>query len=146
MEQAYSGPECPPGFENWIAEVGPHVTGISLCGTLDYCGVSNAWVGRIEDDQGNSYSHASFSNSTEMVPQTPLMEPTSLLYKDDDKEVIPEEEDLVEARISWDVGKFLGLKVKNDKAMIDALAKVKECQDFVMPRKRGRPRKNKAQK
>ena len=74
------------------------------------------------------------------------MELTSLLYKDDDKEVIPEEEDLVEARISWDVGKFLGLKVKNDKAMIDALAKVKECQDFVMPRKRGRPRKNKAQK
>ena len=74
------------------------------------------------------------------------MELTSLLYKDDDKEVIPKEGDLVEAWISWDVSKFLGLKVKNDKAMIDALAKVKECQDFVMPRKRERPRKNKAHK
>ena len=85
VELACSGLECPPGFENWIGEVRPHHVGISHCRTLDNCGVSNAWVDRIEDDQGIGYSHGLFSNSTKMVPQTPLLEPTSLLYKDDDK-------------------------------------------------------------
>ena len=53
----------------------------------------------------------------------------------------PCEEDLVEARISWDIGKSLGCKVSNEKAMICALAKVLDIQ--VLPRKRGRSRKNK---
>ena len=52
------------------------------------------------------------------------------------------EEDLVEAQNSWIVGKALGFKVSNEKAMIDALSKVKECQDFSLPRRRGYPRKN----
>ena len=56
---------------------------------------------------------------------------------------MPAEEDLVEARISWDMGKIMGFNISNDEAMIKALAKVKECQDFVLPRRRGRPRKKK---
>ena len=49
----------------------------------------------------------------------------------------------MEAQVSWDIGKTLGLMVSNDKAMIAALAKVKDCQDFVIPRRRGRTRKAK---
>ena len=75
-----------------------------------------------------------------------MLESLSILNRDVNEDVILDEEDLVEARVSWDVGKVLGLKVSNDKAMIDTLAKVKECQDFVLPRKRGRPRKNKDRK
>ena len=53
------------------------------------------------------------------------------------------EDDLVETQVSWGLGKELGLKVGNEKAMIHALSKVREMQDFVLPRKRGRPRKKK---
>ena len=41
--------------------------------------------------------------------------------------MVPFEEDLVEARVSWDLGKAMGLKVSNDKAMVAALAKVQKC-------------------
>ena len=34
------------------------------------------------------------------------------------------------------------LKVSHEKAMVVALARVHECQDFVLPRRRGHPRKN----
>ena len=47
----------------------------------------------------------------------------------------------MEAQITWDLGKMLGLQASNEKAVIDALSKVHEIQDFVLPRKRGRLRK-----
>ena len=37
----------------------------------------------------------------------------------------------------------LGLKVGNKIAMIEALSKIKECQNFSLPSRRGRPKKNK---
>ena len=74
------------------------------------------------------------------------MDSSSGQNRDDKNDIISDEEDLVEVRICWDVGKFLGLKVGNDKAMIASLVKVNQCQDFVMPRKRGRPKKNKSRK
>lgn len=36
--------------------------------------------------------------------------------------VVPSDEDLVEARISWDMGKMMGFKISNDLAMVAALA------------------------
>ena len=57
--------------------------------------------------------------------------------------MIPKDEDLVEAKVAWDLGKFLGLEVSNDEAMIAALSKVKDCQDFVLLKKRGQTKKNK---
>ena len=58
--------------------------------------------------------------------------------------MVPNDEDLMEAQVSWDLGKVLGLQVSNERAMVGALAaKVQECQDFVLPRRRDRPRKNK---
>ena len=47
----------------------------------------------------------------------------------------------MEARITWDMGKNMGFKVSNEMSMIKALAKVHDCQDSILPRRRGRPRK-----
>ena len=63
----------------------------------------------------------------EKVSQTLLLESISFLQRDDNEVVVPFEEDLVEARVSWDLGKAMGLKVSNDKAMVAALAKVQKC-------------------
>ena len=90
-------------------------------------------------------SHGSFSSSVEKVPQTLVIDLISFTQREDNEVVVPLEEDLVEARVSWDIGKALGLKVGNDKAMVVALAKVQECQDFVLQRRRDHPRKNKGQ-
>ena len=40
-------------------------------------------------------------------------------------------------------GEVFGFEVSNEKAMVAAIAKVKDCQDFVLPRRRGRPKKKK---
>lgn len=55
----------------------------------------------------------------------------------------PWEENLVEAKITWDMGKTMGFKVSNEMAIVEALTRIPECQDFVIPRKRGRPMKKK---
>ena len=73
-----------------------------------------------------------------------MLELSSNQLNDDLECGMPSEEDLVEARIAWEVGKTLGCKVSNEEAMIRALANIPEHQDFVLPRKRGRPRKNKS--
>ena len=49
----------------------------------------------------------------------------------------------MEAKVTRDIGKTMGCQVNNEEAMIKALAKVHDCQNFVLLRKRGRPRKNK---
>ena len=56
---------------------------------------------------------------------------------------MPIEDELVEAKVTWDIGKTLGCQVNNEEAIIKALTKVHNCQDFILPRKRGLPRKNK---
>ena len=56
---------------------------------------------------------------------------------------MPNEKDLVEAQVSWDLGKDLGLQVSDEKAMVAALSEIPEVQDFVLLRRRGRPKKKK---
>ena len=56
---------------------------------------------------------------------------------------LPFDEELVEAQNTWDVGKVLGFKVSNELAMVEALSKVSECQDFSLPTRRRHPRRYK---
>ena len=93
--------------------------------------------------QDNVLREGNCSSSVERVPQTPLLESNSTWLSEANEDTLLVEEDLVGTQISWNVGKTLGLKVNNEEALTAALAKVDECQDFVLPRKRGRPRKNK---
>ena len=69
-----------------------------------------------------------------------MLESESTLLREDNEVVVLYEEDLVVAQVSWDLRKVLGLQVSNEKAMIVTLAKVQECQDFVLPGRRGHPR------
>ena len=96
-----------------------------------------------EADQSFGESLCSFSNLVEKVLQTPTLESLSVMQRDDNEVEVSCEEDLVEAQVSWDIGTTLGLKVSNEKAMFAALAKVQGFQYFVIPRRRGHPRKNK---
>ena len=48
----------------------------------------------------------------------------------------------MEAQNMWNIAKAMGLSVSNELEVIDYLSKIKECQDFTLPRKRGRNRKN----
>ena len=72
-----------------------------------------------------------------------MLESDSTLQREDIEVVVPNEEDLMEAQVLWDIGKVLGLQASNEKPIIVALVKVQECQDFILPRRRGHPRKNK---
>ena len=59
---------------------------------------------------------------------------------------MPNEDDLVEAKITWDLGKELGLQVSDERALLKALSKVQEVQDFSdKRRRRRRPKKQKGQ-
>ena len=82
-------------------------------------------------------------DAIDKVPPTPLLVSSSNLQSDNYEVVVPCEEGLVEARITKDIRKTMGFKVNNEMTMLDALAKVPECQDFVLPRRRDYPRKNK---
>ena len=135
------GPEFPPGFENFINGVGPLNQADKQGMPLDIEEVENSVVKENEIDHSTEESNGALLSSEEKVPQTPLLGSNSNRMFDDLEGAVPCEEDLVEARISWDIGKTLGCKVSDEKAMICALAKVSDCQDFVLPRKRGRPRK-----
>ena len=66
-------------------------------------------------------------SSGEKVLQTPLMDSNSIWQTEANEVVLLVDEDLVEAQITWDIGKALGLQAKNEKAMVAALAKVHEC-------------------
>ena len=96
-----------------------------------------------ESNQSLGESHGSFSDPVEIVPQTMEEEAVSFLEEDDIETEVLWEERLVEARVSWDLAKTLGLSVSNEKAMVAAIAKVQDCQDFILPRRRGHPRKAK---
>ena len=138
-----SGPEYPPGFENGLEVVRPSNQTITQTKGGERCDYENDLEKRIEGDQSSGDSHGSTPRSVEEVPQTPVLESNSIRLYDDLDCGMPNEEDLVEAKIAWEVGKTLEYEVSNKEAMICALAKLPENQDFVLPRKRGRPRKNK---
>ena len=140
-EPGCSGPEYPPGFDDFIGVVGFFDWAKMQCVSKENFECENSLEEGNEADQSFRESHGSFSNLVEKVPETPMLESISILKRDDNEVVEPIKEDLVE--VSWDVGKILWLKVSNEKAMIAALAKVQECQDFVLLRRRGCPNKNK---
>ena len=96
-----------------------------------------------EDLQSPNGSHGSSVATTEKVPQSLLPEPEVNFQCGTIEIVIPFKEELLEAQNTWDIGKTLGVKSSNGLTMIDALSKIRECQDFSLPQKRGRPRKNK---
>ena len=131
-----SSPSCPLGFEGLKGLGGhPNPNHFQRTSAISIEGENYVEKG-IEIDQ-------SAGDSVDKVPQTPLFEPLSNMQDDVNNVEGLCEEELVEAQITWDIGKMLGCKVSNEMAMITALTKVSECQDFVIPRKRGRPRKNK---
>ena len=87
-------------------------------------GYGNSLEEKNEVEQSFGESLCSFLNMVEKVSKTPTLESLSGIQSDDNDVQVPCEEDLVEARISWDIGKTLGLKVSNENAMFDVLAKV----------------------
>ena len=64
----------------------------------------------IKADQRCGDSICSFSNSREKISLTPLLESISTSHREVKEDVVPFEVDLVEAQISWDIGKALGPK------------------------------------
>ena len=112
-EPMSSGPEYPPSFEDFIGIDGPlnctHRNGSSK----EKHDSENALKERNEASKcfGESLG------LVDKVPQTPLFDSSPYCQKDDYDIEMPLEEDLVEARITWEVGKMLGCEVNNDKAM-----------------------------
>ena len=88
-------------------------------------------------------SHESSPLSTEKIPKTPLVISASNFQSGAIEIVLPFEKDLVEAQNSWNIGKTLGFKVNNEKAIIEVISKIRECQDFSLPTRRGHHKKNK---
>ena len=103
---------------------------------------SNIDEGEIEVEDSEEIEEND-GESAGKVPQTPQYDSMQSRQRYFNEVERPCDEDLVEAPITWEVGKLLGCSANNEKAVIEALAKIPECQDFIMPRKRGRPKKNK---
>ena len=133
----------PPGFEHFAGVDGPSSKAHFQLGTTEIGECVNSLEVGNEEDHYSSISLGSSSELAAMVSQTPLSGTDPTLLSGAIEIVLPFEEELVEAQKSWNIGKDLGLKVSNEVAMVDALAKIKECQDFSLPRKRGRQRKKK---
>ena len=116
----------PLRFENFLAKVGPLSWVEEVSKTDDRCvGGSNLdKVASADLDHGVPSCLNSFS--IEEVPQTPIFESEFLFLWEGIEDIVPNNEDLVEVKISWDVGKTLGLQVSDEGAMIAALAKVQE--------------------
>ena len=143
-ELVYSGPKYPSGFEEYIGVVGPFTWGQVHCTSNKNLVLESSLAKGNEADQSYGESHCSMSNSIKKVSQPALLDSESILQREDNEDMVSNDEDLMEAQVSWDLGKVLGLQVSNERAMVSALAaKVQECQDFVLPRRRDRPRKNK---
>ena len=126
-EDVSSGPDCPRGFEFLIGddELSSEVhTQIKAMGSLD-CG--NSLQNGNETDESLGVFHGFSPDSIEKVPQTLLFESGPIVQSGIIEIVLPFEEKLVEAQKSWNIGKAWRITVSNELAMIDALAKVKEC-------------------
>ena len=138
-ENSSSGPSCPPGFELPADGVGPSFSAQAQHGVLESptCGKSLELDSEVE--QSSSYSHV--SESALIRTQTPPYESVPTFHSGAIEIVLPFEEELVEAQKAWNIGKALGLSTSNDLCAIEAISKIKECQDFTLPRKRSRQRK-----
>ena len=126
-ELANCGPTYPFGFKDYIGGVGPFNWAQVQCVSNEYIGDKNSLEEGIEVDQSYEESFYSISNSIEKVPQTPMLESVSTLQREDNEVMVPDKVDLMDAQISWDIGKILGLQVSNKKAMIAMIDKVQEC-------------------
>ena len=133
---ASSSLEAPPGFEVPYGRRGKSNT------EQEQRTSSNFDEGVIEVEESEEIEKNG-GESDEEVPQTPQFDsmPSRQWYINEVER--PRDEDPMEAPTTWEVGKLLGCSANNEKAVIEALAKIPECQDFIMPRKRGRPKKNK---
>ena len=96
-----------------------------------------------EVEQYSSISHGDSSGIAVMVPQSPLSVIEQDIQGGEIKIVLPFEEELVEVQNTWNIAMVIGLKTSYELAVIDYLSKIKDCQDFTLPRKRGRCKKNK---
>ena len=139
-----SGPNCPPGFEFLVDDTGLSRKDQEQCMKLGNGKVQELLVNGKDTLQNVGEDSYSISASLEKVPQTPVFESELAEHIDEIEEDLTDGENLVEARVTWDLGKALGLRGSNEKSIIDALAKMHDCQDLVLPRRRGRPRKVKA--
>ena len=81
--------------------------------------------------------------TAEEAPKTPIFETEDNGQSGMIEIVLPFEEDLEDEQYTWNIGKALGLKCNNERAMLEGLAKVKECKDFSLPRRRRRQKKSK---
>ena len=138
-----SGPACPLGFENFRGVDGLSNRAQLQGGPMEFIVCEKSMEDGIEASHSSNVSFGSCSNSTEIVPLTPVFKSSSKFQSGVIEVVLPFEEELAESQNSWNIGKAIGLKVSNELAMIDTLSKVKERQDFTVPRRRGCPRKNK---
>ena len=139
--QSSSGPDIPLGFENiWVAKsvMGHEKNQERMLVTM---GQEKKMGKRIDFE--HSIEESFYSTSADRTPQTPLVESNLNRHGEIEEFVMPIEDELVEAKVIWDIGKTLGCQVNNEEVMSKALATVHDCQDFVLPRKRGRPKKNK---
>ena len=132
--------DCPPGFENFK-------NGIDL---LDHSNFGDEVMGirdmHAESSNDNSLrsneDKSSHTYSEEVVPQTPVFE-SGVFSQDGVIEIVlPIEENLMEAQITRDVGACLGITTSNEGAVLLALSKIRECQDFALPKRRRRSRKS----
>ena len=89
-------------------------------------------------EQNPSTSHDSSLEFVELVSQSPLSVTNQVIQGGEIEIVLPFGEELVEAQHTWNIAKAMGLKVSNELEVIDYLSKIKEHQDFTLPRKRGR--------
>ena len=94
------GPECPPGFEDFIGVVGLSDQAQMQYMSMENFECENFLEERNEADKSFEESHGFFSNLVENVPQTPMLESMSNLWKDDNEVVVPFEDDLMEEPVS----------------------------------------------
>ena len=130
------GPECPPGLEGFIPNI-PTQTIDPMSGGGQSTANSEGFGDQVENEAYSQESsfHSKSDQEEEQVPltltQVPDTHPDDLSQPcaNEDDRLILNEEDLVEAQITWDMGKEMGFRVSDEKAMLKALLKVKEVQD-----------------
>ena len=130
---------CPPGFENFkngIDQLDQLISGDEVsCGSDMHAENSNDHFQRSSGDQ------SCHTFSIEVVPQTPVFESGKNCQEGVIEIVLPFEERLMEAQITRDIGACLGITTSNEVAMLTALSKIREGQDFALPKSRRRSKK-----
>ena len=140
-----SGPSWSPGFEHFADVVGPSSSAHFQLGVLENSACGKSLEFGNEAEQSSSKSHVS-SELAMVILQTPLYESVPTFQSGTIEIVLPFEEELVDAQNAWNISKALRLKTSNELAAVEAISKIKECQDFTLPRKKGSHRKKKKRK